>query len=108
MANNPDTEARTYCPVSTLEQWIKVCDQALADIEIYKTTDYNTYLVIKDHIDLESAAPLTILIRTYGEDTASVDSTTMQGYKDRLYAICLQYPELSQRSASAPIINMFN
>ena len=44
-------------PYNTLKSWLDMCEEALALIEDYKTTDPELYQSLKEHIDIEWVFP---------------------------------------------------
>lgn len=55
----------------TIENWLSLMDEAYAAIEVYKTSDAETYELLKKHILIETLFPRYVLCTTY----ASVYST---------------------------------
>lgn len=95
----------SFWPLPMLESWLGLCDKALSEIDHYRLTNPNLYLVIKDRIDLESMTPLYVILEHYGKTTGTnrLSMNKYQEYKLRLYDISIQYPQMSS-ACSGPLI----
>lgn len=55
-----------YWPVSMMEEWLGLCDEAFSAIEKYKTTDSELYEVLRKHILTETIFPRFIICEFFG------------------------------------------
>jgi len=56
-----------YWPEGILRSWMSDIDEAKKAVEKYKTSDYETYVKIVNHIDLEYIAPATHMLKFYSD-----------------------------------------
>ena len=70
-----------YWPIGILENWIKLADQALEEIEFYQESDPKLYDQIAKNIEIEAIQYMYILLDLHGNTIAKEDR---QAYIDRL------------------------
>ena len=90
---------KTIYPYPVLQEYMAKIDQALADIEKYKTSNPDLYDVVKSRIELEAVSYLYMILDIHGAKAIpSFDEETKFAYKDRLYNILVNYPKLGSVS----------
>lgn len=62
-----------HWPLATLRNWMTLCDEAIAKVEKYKTSDPETYEAIKRHVELEWTSPAYLTLLIYSKDLSSED-----------------------------------
>lgn len=97
---------KSFWQLPLLEGWVAMFDQAVADIEKYKTTNNNLYLIVKDRIDVEAVQTLYQILSLYGSSSGSGQLSNDQflAYKQKLYNIVVNYPLLSYTGSSNSIL----
>ena len=68
----------------TIENWLSLMDEAYAAIEVYKTSDAETYELLKKHILIETLFPRYVLCTTYASvySTEQCKALRKEFYKD--------------------------
>ena len=78
---SPEKGIVEYWPIGVLEGWIKLANQALEEIEIYKETDPELYDQIAKNIEIEAIQYIYILVDLHGNTLAKEEK---QAYVDRI------------------------
>ena len=90
---------KTIYPYPILQGFMAKIDQAIQDIEKYKTSNPDLYDVVKTRIELEAVSYLYMILDIHATKAIpSFDEETKFAYKDRLYNILLHYPKLGSGS----------
>ncbi len=87
--------------------WLDIIEDAYAVIDKYKSTDLDTYLLIKHRIDLESVFPLYGILELYGDARGVSDFTQDQRHEYilRLSEIADAHPNFMVTNGGALLTN---
>ena len=97
-----------FWPLGVLNNWWAMFEQAMSEIEKYKTVDPKLYAWLYEHIELEMITPAFISLYLY--HTTTVDKLTpdqVQSYKDILYSITDKFPNLQWKGSYTSSIRAY-
>lgn len=68
----PELNSAIYWKKGTVMQWMRMCDEALAKVEKYKTSNPEYYEMLRAHIRTEYISPAFLYLCHYGEQEPKV------------------------------------
>lgn len=82
---------KEHYPYQILKSWVNLTDQALLDIEIYKTIDPDMYEVYRDRIETEAMSYFYVIHNLYNSGTPPYTLAEKESYKERFIRMIEKY-----------------
>ena len=90
-----------YWPLGVLKNWYGLFEQALSEVEKYKTVDPDLYDWVYEHIELEMLTPAFIMLHLH---LKSLSPAEVQEYKNIAYSVTDKFPVLHWKGSYSSLI----
>ncbi len=91
----------SYWSLGVLKNWYGLFEQALSEVEKYKTVDPMLYEWVFEHIELEMLTPAFIMLDLHGK---SLSPAELQEYKNICYSVTDKFPVLHWKGSYNSLI----
>ncbi len=93
-----------FWPLTVLQGWTDMFNQALSEIEKYKTVDIGLYNLLVERIELEMTTPVFISLHLYKDQ---LNAEKINEYKQILFRVTDRFPKLCWKGSMDTYIKDF-